>query len=90
MLHIDDFFRLQVIYSEKFKSLLLCSENEFVGGHDSLYRTYLIYSDLKHLLLFLLIPHSQLIIIIIEPYQVEWGRYMTQWSDPLPSVVMVE
>ena len=63
----SELFWLQVIESEKFKSIVGSFENVVVGAHHSLYRIYRIYydvTDMIHLLLFLLIPHYQFFIII--------------------------
>jgi hypothetical protein len=60
---------LQVLDSEKLKSVFSCFDNVIVGSHDLLYRRYNIFAEVIHLLLCLLIPKYQL--IIFEPNQVE-------------------
>ena len=60
---------LQVLDSEKLKSVFSCFDNVIVGSHDSLYRRYNIFAEVIHLLLCLLIPKYQL--MIFEPNQVE-------------------
>ena len=65
---------LKVSDREKKKSIPPCFENEVIGVQDSLYRIYLIIDDMKHLLLFLLIPHYH---FTIEPNEVDRVSYMT-------------
>ena len=55
----------QIIDAKDLYSLFECPQNEVVGGHHSLYLGITIITDLKQLLISLLIPHYHL--IIIEP-----------------------
>ena len=65
-----EYILIQVIDSEKLKSVVSCFENEVVSAHDSLYRINMIIADLTQLLLFFLIPQNQVFIRITqsEPY----------------------
>jgi hypothetical protein len=44
-------------------------------------------TDLKHLLLCLLIPYYKL---LHDPYKVEWAGEMTQGSDYLPLIIVFD
>jgi hypothetical protein len=59
---------LQVIYSEKLKSVIVCLENEVVGAHNSLNGIESILADKIDLLLCLVIPNPQF--ILVETQQV--------------------
>jgi hypothetical protein len=61
----SELFFSQVIYSEQLNSIATF-ENKVVAPHHSLYRIYIIITDMIHLLFFLLIPHNHF--SIIEPH----------------------
>jgi hypothetical protein len=79
---------LQVIDSEKLKSVVFCFENVVICSHDFLDWIYIFITYLIYLLLCLLIPHYQL--AMIEPHQVEWVSYMTEGFDILPLRIVFE
>jgi hypothetical protein len=79
-----EIMRVQVINTEQ-HYYLTCHKNEFFSGHHSIHRVYRSLTDMKQLLISMLIPHYQP--LKKESYQVDRVSNMTERQDGLAFMI---